>query len=149
MIRNTYDGPNWRIVEETEQIEITSYSPRPDRSWRYTDKAGHVHHWEDGGYPTLRWVSEMNWCHECQDEHDTGFYECPLCFEHVTPGQTGPSPWREFVPGMRTAYLETRDGRVIPLDDDDLGRLRASGGGVALDGEVAAILNRWRSQISR
>ena len=145
--RNTYEGPTWRIVEETEQIEIHSYSLEPDKQWRYTDKAGHEHRWGEG-YPTLRWVREMNWCHECQDDHDTGFYECPLCFEHITPGRTVPVSPR-LIQGLRTVYIETADGRTIPLDAEDLDRIRASGGGDALNREVAAVLDRWRSQISR
>ena len=145
--RNTYDGPGWRIVQETEQIEVFSYSLQPDKRWQYTDKAGHEHRWGEG-YPTLRWVSEMNWCHECQDDHDTGFYECPLCFEHITPGQTSDLPVR-IIPGLTTTHVETADGRQIPLAAEDIERIRASGGGDALDREVVAILDRWRSKISR
>lgn len=92
---------------ETEVVEVTSYSPRPDEAWRYTDQRGHEHYWRDG-YPTLREIVESvetYWCADCHDEHtDTRSHlECPLCGEEIIPGKVGPSPFREFAPG-RTSY---------------------------------------------
>jgi hypothetical protein len=88
---------------ETDQIEVTSNPPKPDKNWRYTDQQGHEHYWQDG-YPTLvTIVDKTYWCGECRDEHEEMHLECPICHEHITPGMVGPSGFREFVPG-RTSY---------------------------------------------
>lgn len=91
------------LITEIEQIEVTSMSPRPDHSWRYTDRHGHKHYWRDG-YPTLaRVLDETYWCSDCGDEHTKSHWECPLCGKHIEPGMIGPSMFRELMPG-RTFY---------------------------------------------
>jgi hypothetical protein len=96
-------GDFGELVTETEAIEVASSLPRPDRSWRYTDRESHEHYWQDG-YPTLtRVVDETYWCADCGDEHTESHLECPLCGEHIEPGTVGPSTFREFMPG-RTSY---------------------------------------------
>lgn len=97
------DGSQLRI--ETEPIEITSLGSQPDKNWRYTDKAGHRHHWEDG-YPTLTTVVEPPyWCEDCHDEHQDSHFECSLCGERIAPGVTC-NPWREFTVGRVNYYLD-------------------------------------------
>jgi hypothetical protein len=91
---------------ETERIEVTSNLPRPDQKWRYTDEQGHEHSWQDG-YPTLRTVvDDVYWCEGCQDEHEETHLECSLCGETIEPGMVGPSPFREFIPGRTSYYLD-------------------------------------------
>lgn len=92
------------LTVDTAMIDVTSNLPRPDKSWRYTDQQGHEHYWRDG-WPTLtRVVDETYWCGECNDEHHDTHLECRVCHETIEPGTTGPSGFREFIPG-RTTYL--------------------------------------------
>jgi hypothetical protein len=94
---------------ETERIEVTSSLPYADKDWTYTDRHGHSHRY-DRGYPTLTWVVEYTyWCDTCQDEHDEGHYECPLCGEHITPGMAGPDRFRRYIPGMTRYYLNDEE----------------------------------------
>lgn len=107
----TYQGDWGTLVIETEIIEVTSNWPRPDKAWRYTDHAGHVHHWADG-WPTLDYVIDERWTDEDGEEATSGHYECPICREAIQPGMVGPSGFREFAPG-RTSY--TLNGQ--PVDE--------------------------------
>jgi hypothetical protein len=125
------------LTFETERIEVTSNLPRPAKSWRYTDAAGHEHYWQDG-YPTLVTVVdsvvEPYWCEDCQEHHDEGdegawHLECPQCHEEIRPGLTGPSLFREFAPGRTSWWL---DGQ--PIDEATARRLYDEARGV---GEVA------------
>jgi hypothetical protein len=105
------DGEFGELVISTEQVEITSMLPRPDHLWRHTDRQGHEHYWTDDGYPTLRRVDdETYWCGDCDDEHTDSHWECAQCGERVEPGMSGPSGFREFIPGP-TSY--TLNGEPI------------------------------------
>jgi len=102
--RFTFGGRTLRI--EVEEVEVTSNAPRTDEAWTYTDQRGHEHYWRDG-YPTLRYVvDETYWCGDCRDEHTEGHYECLECGEHITPGMRPPSMVREFMPGLKSFYLD-------------------------------------------
>jgi hypothetical protein len=122
---------NWRMATfarrdaplelrwEREQIDVTSAGPRPDKTWRFTDAAGHEHYWSDG-WPTLAWfVTERWWCEDCEDEHTEGEWCCPLCEEVIAPGMTGPSPFREYMPGRVSFYLG--DEEISPQRFAELG----------------------------
>lgn len=101
----TYSGDFGELRVEVEMIDVTTNLPQPDRSWRYTDGAGHEHYWQDG-YPTLASVDdETYYCSECEDEHTDSHLECPLCGEHVVPGSVDPGPWRQYEPGMKSYTL--------------------------------------------
>jgi hypothetical protein len=96
-------GDFGELIIEVDRVEVTSNLPRPDPAWRYTDEHGHEHYWENG-YPTLTRVNEEPyWCEDCNDEHTDSHFECPICGETVSPGSTGPSGFREFIPGL-TSY---------------------------------------------
>lgn len=108
---------NWRMARfqraqappelrwERDLIDVTSNGPRPDKSWRYTDAAGHEHRWADD-WPTLEWfITERYWCEECGDEHTEGEWICPLCEEVIAPGMLPPSIFREYMPGLVRFYL--------------------------------------------
>ena len=85
----------------SEKIETTSAFPTPDPEWVHVDGNGHPHHyWETPPhYQTLEWVvDEPAW----MDWPEEGHYECKKCHLVVVPGMIGPSPFRTFIPGMRT-----------------------------------------------
>lgn len=115
----------WTIDVEQEPVEVTSGLPHRDDTWRYTDRAGHEHTWDENAYPTLTWVVDSTyWCADCSDEHEDGHYECRLCGERITPGTTFDAA-RRFIPGPRSATLTAADGRVVPLNEADLAALGA------------------------
>lgn len=110
----TFRAPAGTLEIHTEQIDVTSALPYPDKRWTYTDQQGHDHYWREG-YPTLTWIvdsSETYWCEDCGEEHERteGHYECPLCGETIAPGLCPPDTFRRFAPG-RTSY--TLDGQPI------------------------------------
>ena len=83
-------------TETMEMISLDSAFPEPDPTWRYEDKAGHLHLPElrEGlsgtrvkGYPTLREVrSRPGWCEMCMDIHDEFLhYVCVACGEKINP----------------------------------------------------------------
>ncbi len=92
---------------ERERIEITSLSPRQDKDWVHIDHQRHEHRWLDDGYPTLVGVTDrIYWCEDCRDEHEDTHLECAICGEHIVPGTVGPSPFREYMPGPTSYYLD-------------------------------------------
>lgn len=111
MSETVITGDFGELVIETEQIEVTTNLPRQDQNWRFTDAAGHEHRWVAGSepdmpYPTLkRVVDSTYWCDGCREEHDEAHLECRLCGEAIEPGMVGPEPFRKFIPGRRSAYL--------------------------------------------
>jgi hypothetical protein len=91
---------------EAEMIDVSSGLPRPDPEWTYTDHAGHDHHREGNGYPTLVVVTEEPyWCPDCHEEHTDSHYECPLCGEEIAPGLVSAPLHREYTPGLTHYYL--------------------------------------------
>ena len=71
-----------------EMFDVTSLS-RPDPSWKYTDKAGHVHQWHVDGQPatsynptkrytvpTLVQITDVEPTDECPGQYH---YECREC----------------------------------------------------------------------
>lgn len=130
MTASTYTGNGWKLVVETDQIEVTSNSPRADPDWRYTDEAGHVHFFDDitHGYPTLVSVTEEPyWCADCEDEHEDSHLECPHCMEVIAPGMTGPSIFREFIPGPTHVRIELPDGQQLPVTPEEWAAIRNAG----------------------
>lgn len=102
-----YEGDFGTIEARTDMLDTTTMGPVPDRSWRYVDRAGHVHEWDAAGYLTLAWVTtgEPAWCDECGDwEPAPGRYECLLCAEPIEPGSFSSPAFRTYTPG-RTEYL--------------------------------------------
>jgi len=99
-ILNLPDGRELRA--ECEMIEVTSNLPRPDKAWTFTDAQGHEHAWSQG-WPSLRWVVDEP---ETDDWPEEGHYECLLCGETIAPGMSGPSMFREFIPGVVSYYLD-------------------------------------------
>lgn len=103
------------LTIETEMIEVTSMLPRLDPHWKFVDQAGHEHH-ADGTkyqveYPTLDVREREYYCYQCLDLHTESSWVCKLCSEVIEPGTTGPSPIREFIPGMTTYRM---NGIPIP-----------------------------------
>jgi hypothetical protein len=100
-----YSGDWGTLRIETEMIDVTSGLPRPDHAWTFTDAHDHDHRWDDG-YPTLVVVTEEPyWCPDCEDEHTDSHYECPLCGEVIEPGLRPAPLYREYVPGLTSAWL--------------------------------------------
>ncbi len=101
------------IQSGCDLIDVTS-NHRPDTSWRYTDKAGHVHQWhtKDGqpakAYdasqshttPTLKWVKDGVGYYEDGEPYDIGHNECSQCAEHIEPRFTADTE-RQMIAGLR------------------------------------------------
>jgi hypothetical protein len=72
---------------------FVSTGPAPDRSWRFTDRAGHAHRYDDG-YPTMTEVVDRSeWCdgdtaypHDPHDLVVESHWECSKCRERIKPG---------------------------------------------------------------
>lgn len=97
----------------TDLIEVSTSLLRPDRRWTATDSHGHVNTWD-----TIRYVVTDEWTDEDGEEQTEGEYRCPHCAEPVTPGTTGPSPYREFIPGVRHFIARIEGYDVAPSVGD-------------------------------
>lgn len=104
----------WTLSYRSEPIEVTSFGPRRDPSWRHDDANGHLHVYDgNGGTPTLRWVvDEPGGTYVDDDGYvdeypDEGHHECILCGDPVEPGMRGPSVFREFIPGPTYCTIES------------------------------------------
>jgi hypothetical protein len=96
-----------------EPIDVTSLH-RPDTSWTFTDKRGHVHRWYTDGQPaddyrptvsydtpTLIWIKDgEEWWEDSDEPHDVGHTECRQCGERIEPGYTADT-CRQFIAGLR------------------------------------------------
>lgn len=105
MKRITASGDWGELVIEQAMIDISTNLPQPDQRWTATDSNGHEHYWRDG-YPTLvgEPIGEPYHCGECEENHQDTQLVCSICREPVEPG-TYVNPGRQFMPGMRQAYL--------------------------------------------
>lgn len=113
-----YTGDFGELRIETEMIDVSSALPYADEKWTYTDGQGHPHRYERG-YPTLAWiVDETYWYEDCQDQHEKGHWECPLCDEHITPGTAGPDLFPKKIPGLVSYYLNNQ-----PISETEAKRL--------------------------
>lgn len=94
-----------RLKVTQERIDISTNSPKSDRTWTFVDGAGHFHAWSDGEYPTLVRKYEHRDCDGscggvCDGEgFDVTVYTCMLCREVVVPGVV-PGPHFKTMPGM-------------------------------------------------
>lgn len=83
-------GGNVLRVERDEQW-ITGETTKPDKTWTYTDSAGHLHEYAEDTedtdpYPTLEWLeSEPYYCDTCGDDHADRWRACKACGEAVEP----------------------------------------------------------------
>lgn len=82
-----------------DEVFVGTFSGRElDPTWRYTDEAGHRHYAEGKNYPTLEWyVDSIEYCDECQEDHESGHWVCPLCLESIKPGERAA---KQYIPGM-------------------------------------------------
>lgn len=104
---------------------IYSMAPRPNPNWRYVDKAGHEHYYDEksGQYPTLQLIIDEARecdCEFCWHEDEpyeyivASHYECPLCKEVVVPSETT-LPFQ--IPGPRTGTLRgIKDGVRLTVE---------------------------------
>jgi hypothetical protein len=95
---------------EIRQDRTPLFGWGPDKKWRYTDKAGHEHRYEDG-YPTLKEVIEFVPCgyEDCNcDGHEISHYECPECGERIRPGVAQET---HYSYGRKQYYV---DGAQVP-----------------------------------
>lgn len=67
----------------------------PAKGWEYTDKAGHVHAYDDRleyltgtTYPTLVVRSKTHWDEDDDEEWTESWHECPKCGERIRTGTT-------------------------------------------------------------
>jgi len=80
---------------------------------------GHEHAYVDRGYPTLTWVVDEEDYVIFEDGYPeeypgSGHYECSECGQEIQPALIGPSPYREFIPGMTSYFI---DGEPITEDE--------------------------------
>ena len=108
----------------SKPIDVTSNLPTPNERWRYTDRAGHEHHY-DGGYPTLELVVDAeHWCdgtegvynHDAHMAVDESHYECLLCREVIEPA-ADPPHFSKSIPGAIEGRLSgvRSDGAEIEM----------------------------------
>ena len=85
--------------KETDQVNIQSFrGVELDPDWKYTDKAGHEHYAAGRDYPTLEWyVDSLEWCSDCNEDHEEGHWVCPLCLEAI---KRGTRPEKGWAPGL-------------------------------------------------
>jgi hypothetical protein len=110
---------------ERDMIEVSSFSPRPDPGWVFVDSHGHEHRWinVNGRLQPGAWHWELDpgepefWTDADGDEHNgEGRNHCDLCGDEITPGMRGPSPYREFIAGPVSYWL---NDRPISADEAD------------------------------
>jgi hypothetical protein len=100
-----------------DEIDVTSMS-RPDTSWNFRDKAGHIHCWhspsgpadhydhrERYDVPTLVYVVDSQWIDEFGYECESGHSECKQCGEHITPRRMADTH-RQTIPGFRHYVID-------------------------------------------
>lgn len=101
---------------EQEQIEVSSYLPRPDPAWSFTDSHGHEHRWvadDRGQYKRGQWHWELDpgepefyFDSDGEEYNGDGRHRCDLCGDEVKPGMRGSSMFAEYIPGMISYYLD-------------------------------------------
>lgn len=128
----------WTLEVEHDLIDVSTDYPTPDERWRYTDDAGHEHHY-DHGYPTLELVvDEEHWCdgnegfmpHDPHQHIDAAHYECRECRQVIKPRehvggivrQMEAGPMRAWLSGPRPEGVQA----TVRLTDDEFEELRAS-----------------------
>jgi hypothetical protein len=113
-----------------DSIPVVTMTNRvPDRKWRYTDPAGHVHKFSGEDLPTLEWVvTGTYYCEDCRDTHDEGEWRCVECAAVVEPHYRELGETVTSVPGMTTYTLRLRDdGRSFDLTEEEMLRIRDKG----------------------
>lgn len=98
--------PMISVSVEREEIPVAMMSPVqvPDEKWRYVDKQGHGHFYNEQGLPTLeRVVTGTTWIGDEYEgmEVDITEYRCLQCAEVIKPrtrSEYGPS----HIPGPTT-----------------------------------------------
>ena len=115
-ITGAIDG--WLLEQETEQIEVTSLSPKANPGWSYTDKAGHFHSW-DNPDERIAVMQEPWYCSDCGEVHEdmVDHLKCSHCGETIVPG-TLPGPHREFIQGLITITATAPDGTIYRLSPE-------------------------------
>lgn len=104
---------NNTFEKRVEQVEVTSNLPKRDPNWQGRCSRGHVSNWDTVQW----WVDHVEYCPQCEEDHEEGHWVCPVCLEEIKPGMFGPSGVREFVPGMTIYFING-----VEVDKDEYGR---------------------------
>lgn len=91
--------PNNEFRAESGVIEICLLH-KPDDDWEFSDKARHLHRWQNGKLPSLKEIIDC----PADDEYPTYSHMiCKRCGETIKPGYiTGEI---EFLPGLVHYYI--------------------------------------------
>jgi hypothetical protein len=100
---------------EVEEVRVPTWGGAvPDPDWKFTDQEGHDHYMAPPDtphgerYPTLSWKPVMEYCADCEDTHDYGYYVCAKCGERITPGTRSEPPREIVMAGRRTYWIDDR-----------------------------------------
>lgn len=116
--------PELRVERDTIAVDSV-LAMKPDPKWRYTDKAGHEHRFDnqDSTPTTLVQVEEEPWwCYDCRDLHNEYHLECKLCHETIEPHYV-PDPGPHYVMGPWRYYLDNQ-----PISEEEYQTLAAARG---------------------
>jgi hypothetical protein len=86
---------NHTFEKYTDEVNIQSFSGvELDPAWTYEDDEGHWHYARGSEYPTIEWyVDSVEWCSDCNEDHEGGHWVCPLCLETIKKGTRPEKGW--------------------------------------------------------
>lgn len=84
----------YTFEKEVEEVFVGTFQGLElDPDWTYVDKEGHT-----CTQDSVEWfVDSVEYCPQCEEDHEEGHWVCPLCLEKVERGQR---PEQSYVPGM-------------------------------------------------
>lgn len=100
------DLPITGVDVEQEAIPVhTMGGMVKDLGWRFVDRAGHVHRYDNKLKMRYDFLNEVAYCFDCREDHEYWIERCIHCSEEITPGTKYEGPRTEYIPGIQTITL--------------------------------------------